>query len=125
MSLRRRLAVVLILGLSALVIAAGAIVHMLISTNEARERASEADAEAGAQALAERVDAGMLTTPGDPRLQSTAVSVLRPLSSAAGGYCTRSGTILAVAGRPGRGEREGPRHVLPAEVESAITSLCG
>jgi hypothetical protein len=111
MSLRRRLAVVLVLGLSALIIAAVAIVHLFVSTNAAGDRAAEADAEAGAQALAERVDPSMLAGPPDgdlrQKLQGTAASVLRPLASAAGGYCNRKGAILAAAGRNGRGEREG------------------
>ncbi|MFT3772442.1 MAG: HAMP domain-containing sensor histidine kinase [Minicystis sp.] len=128
MSLRRRLAVVLVLGLSALVIAAVAIVHLLISTDAARERAAEADAEAGAQALAERIEPSMLAGPPDgdmrSRLQGTAQSVLRPLPNAAGGYCARNGAILAIAGRPGRGDREGPRHTIAPEVEEAIASLC-
>ncbi|APR75455.1 sensor histidine kinase [Minicystis rosea] len=128
MSLRRRLAVVLVLGLSALVIAVIAIIHLLASTNAARERAAEADAEAGAQALAERVDPGMLGGPpdGDMRgkLQGTASSVLRPLANAAGGYCMRNGAILAMAGRPGRGEREGPRHAISPEVQDAVSALC-
>src|SRR5262245_5870189 len=108
MSLRRRLAVVLVLGLSARVIGAAAVVHPPGSSNHARERAAEADAEAGAQALAERVEPSMLGAgDGDlwQKLQGTSESVLRPLASAAGGYCTRRGTILAIAGRPGRGER--------------------
>jgi signal transduction histidine kinase len=136
MSLRRRLAVVLVLGLSALIIAAVAIVHLLASTNAARERSAEADAEAGAQALAERIEPSMLGGGPDPdlrqKLQQTAQSVLRPLASAAGGYCTRGGAILAAAGRPGRGEmkgepapwREGPRHGPAPEVASAVASLC-
>lgn len=126
MSLRRRLAVVLILGLSALVIAAVAIVHVFISTNSARERTAEADAEAGAQALAERVEPSMLSGPpsGDLRqkLQATAASVMRPLPRALGGYCTRDGAIIAVAGRPGRGE--GARYGLGPEVQSAVSGLC-
>jgi signal transduction histidine kinase len=124
MSLRRRLAVVLVLGLSALVIAVAAIVHLLVSTNEARERGAEADAEAGAQALAERIDPAMLAWPPDPRLQATAASVLRPLANAAGGYCSRSGNVLALAGRPGRGERDAQRHGITTEAQAAIGSLC-
>ena len=134
MSLRRRLAVVLFLGLSALIIAAAAIVHLFTSTNAARERLAEGDAEAGAQALAERVDASMLAGPptGELRhmLHTTAASVLRPLPSSAGGYCTRDGGILAAAGRPNRGAgrddgwRDGPRRRVSPEVEDAVSALC-
>src|ERR1700677_3527677 len=102
MSLRRRLAVVLALGLSALVIAMVAIGHLLASSDAARDRAADANAEAGAQALAERVEPPAFNDgpDADPRrLQSIAKDVLRPVPQAAGGYCTRSGFVLAAAGR--------------------------
>ena len=133
MSLRRRLAVVLALGLSALVIAIVAIVHLLARSDDARERAAAANAEAGAQALAERVDAaGFGYDPeGEPRprLQSTAATVLRAVASAAGGYCTREGAIVATAGRLFRGEARGDgrgesRHALPPDVRNAVSGLC-
>jgi signal transduction histidine kinase len=129
MSLRRRLAVVLVLGLSALLIAAIAIVHVLVSSNDSRDRAAEADADAAAQALAERVDAGSLAGQPDPRLNNIANSVLRPMAYAAGGYCTRNGAILAAAGHMGRDHkgdapwRDGPRAV-PPEVQDAVSALC-
>jgi signal transduction histidine kinase len=130
MSLRRRLAVVLVLGLSALLIAAVAIIHVLVSSNDSRDRAAEADADAAAQALAERVEPGSLSGPPDPRLHNTANSVLRPMANAAGGYCARNGAILAVAGRMGREHkgdgpawRDGPRGV-PPEVSDAVSALC-
>lgn len=127
MSLRRRLTVVLVLGLSALIIAAVAIVRLLATTDAARARTAQADAEAIAQALAERVDAGMLNGPPDGGrgpLQTTAASVLRPLANTAGGYCTRRGVILAMAGRAGRGERDGGRHGVTPEAISAVEGLC-
>jgi signal transduction histidine kinase len=130
MSLRRRLAVVLALGLSALVIAFAAIGHLLISSNNARERTAQATAQEGAQALAERVESAALVegpdTDGRPRLQSTAAGVLRPVPGAAGGYCTRNGAILATAGRLFRGEgRPGEgRHAPPADVRDAVAGLC-
>jgi signal transduction histidine kinase len=127
MSLRRRLVVVLVLALSALVIAVLAIVHVLATTDKTRERTAEANADAGAMALAERVDpASLHETPGGEarrQLQSTAASVLRPVANAVGGYCTRRGTILAVAGK-GQGFREGGRRPLPPEVEDAVASMC-
>ena len=128
MSLRRRLAVVLALGLSALVIAVVAIGHLLASGDAARDRAADANAEAGAQALAERVEpSAFIDGPdADPRrLQSAASAVLRPVPQAAGGYCTRGGLVLAAAGRllrsDGRGEG---RHALPADLRDEVASLC-
>jgi signal transduction histidine kinase len=124
MSLRRRLAVVLVLGLSALAIAVAAIVQLLATTDAARERTAEADAEAGAQALADGVDASMLD-PGEGRrknLQKMAASVLRPLPNASGGYCSRSGEVFVSAGRAGR--TEGPRAKLTPEVQDAVAGLC-
>jgi signal transduction histidine kinase len=135
MSLRQRLAVVLALGLSAVVIAAVAIIHLLASSEDARERAAEANADAGAQALAERVEPATFgrDPEGEPKrvLQQTAQSVLRPVAGAAGGYCTRSGTILATAGRlarfdEGRHPRgeDGARHALAPELRDAVARLC-
>jgi signal transduction histidine kinase len=129
MSLRRRLAVVLALGLSALVIAVMAIGNLMLSTQRARESAAEANAEAGAQALAERIDAASI---GDGpeveqrmRLQPTATAVLRPVAAAAGGYCNRSGVVLASAGRLFRSEVRGEgRHALPGDVREAVAGLC-
>lgn len=136
MSLRRRLTVVLLLGLSALAITALAIVEVVASTAAARELAAEADAEEGAQALAERVDAASFSAAQDPEslrsLQLVAASVLRPLPHAAGGYCARSGEILASAGRPNRGEqareppprRDAQRTRLSPEMRAAVEALC-
>jgi len=128
MSLRRRLAVVLALGLSALVIAVIAIGHLLASSDAARDRTADANAEAGAQALAERAEPAAFNDgpDADPRrLQSTAQAVLRPVSQAAGGYCTRGGVVLAAAGRLLRseGHSEG-RHALPADLRDAVSNLC-
>ena len=63
-----------------------------------------------------------------------AASVLRPLPSAAGGYCTRSVLVLAWAGRAGRGDprgtppaaraAEGPRHCLAPTCSDAVAGLC-
>jgi signal transduction histidine kinase len=129
MSLRRRLAVVLALGLSALVIAVVAIIHILASSQRAREGAAEANAEAGAQALAERADSSAFAdgaeTDARPRLQPLAVAVLRPVAGSAGGYCNRSGAILATAGRLFRAETKGEgRHALPPDVRDAVSGLC-
>ena len=134
MSLRRRLAVVLVLGLAALVIAVVTIVQVLASTDASREKNGEASADEGAQALAERADPGAFegSPEGEARrqLQATAASVVRPVAGASGGYCLRSGAILASAGRPGRGEAKppprpgGPRHPLTPEVQDAVRSLC-
>lgn len=130
MSLRRRLAVVLALGLSALVIAVIAIGHLLASSHRARESGAEANAEAGAQALAERVDAASFSYDGPDtdlrsRLQPLANTVLRPVSQASGGYCMSNGAIIAVAGRLFRGEAKNEgRHGLPGDVRDAISSLC-
>jgi len=118
---------VLALGLSALVIAVVAIVHLLASSANAREGAAEANAEAGAQALAERVEAGAFVEGPDfdpRRLQQSATAVLRPVPMATGGYCTRGGAILATAGklfRDGKGEG---RHALPPDVRDAVSGLC-
>jgi signal transduction histidine kinase len=129
MSLRRRLAVVLALGLSALVIAVIAIGHILASTQQARERSAEANSEAGAQALAERLEGIPFgdTQEADLhlRLQPLAVAVLRPVAASAGGYCTRGGMILATAGRLFRNETKGEgRHALPPDVRDAVSGLC-
>ncbi len=128
MSLRRRLAVVLALGLSALVIAVVAIYHLLVSTADARERTARDTADAGAHALAERVDATVFRDlrdlrdlrddpDADPKhgLQATAAAVLRAVPASAGGYCTRGGNIVALAGR---------LKGLGPEVHDAIASLC-
>ncbi len=126
MSLRRRLAVVLALGLSALVIAAVAIGHLLASTDNARERGAEANADAAVQALAERVEGTSFGAAPDneprQRLQSSASAVLRPVTAATGGYCARDGAILVTAGRLfGKGEG---RHLLPPDARDAISGLC-
>ncbi len=129
MSLRRRLAVVLALGLSALVIAIVAIGHLLASSDAARDRAADANAEAGAQALAERVEPAAFNDGPDAdfrHLQSTASAVLRPVPQAAGGYCTRGGVVLAAAGRllrSGDGRGEG-RHALPGDLHDEVSALC-
>jgi signal transduction histidine kinase len=124
MSLHRRLAVVLVLGLSALAIAVAAIVQLLATTDAARERTAEADAEAGAQALADGVDGSMLDV-GEGRrrtLQKMAASVLRPVPNASGGYCSRSGEVFVTAGRGGRAD--GPRGKLTPEEQDAVAGLC-
>jgi signal transduction histidine kinase len=129
MSLRRRLAVVLALGLSALVIAVVAIASILASSQRARERVAEANAEAGAQALAERVEGSLLGDGSETdlrqRLQPLAAAVLRPVASSAGGYCSRAGVILASAGRLFRAETKGEgRFALPPDVRDAVSGLC-
>jgi signal transduction histidine kinase len=129
MSLRKRLAVVLVLGLSALVVAVLAIADVLAKTDAARERTAAANAEAGAEALAERVDAPAFSDDAEPsarkQLRTTAVSVLRPLANSAGGYCTRTGAILVSAGKVGGdgGKLEGKRPLAP-EIEEAVAGLC-
>jgi len=126
MSLRRRLAVVLALGLSALVIAVVAIYHLLVSTADARERSAREAADAGAHALAERVDPTMFwdarddsdQDPRDPRhgLQATAAAVLRAVPASAGGYCIPPrGNIVALAGR---------LKGLGPDVRDAVSALC-
>jgi signal transduction histidine kinase len=122
MSLRRRLAVVLVLGLSALVIAVVAIYHLLVSTADARERSARETADSGAHALAERVDPTMFwdardDPDQDPRhgLQTTAAAVLRAVPASAGGYCTPRGNIVAIAGR---------LKPLGPEVRDAVVALC-
>src|SRR4051812_20327237 len=57
MSLRRRLVVVIVLGLSAVVIAILAVGHVLADSDAARERAAQTSAESGAQALADALAA--------------------------------------------------------------------
>jgi signal transduction histidine kinase len=133
MSLRRRLAVVLVLGLLALVIAVVTIVQVLASTDAAHEKSGEASADEGAQALVERVDPAAFNGPVDGetrrQLQTTAASVVRPVAGALGGYCLRGGAIVASAGKPRQGEkngprRDGPRHQLAPEVQDAVAALC-
>ncbi len=127
MSLRRRFAIVLALGLSALVIAFVTIWSLLARSDNARERSADAIAKEGAYALAERVEGpSAIDLMEGPHLQSTAAAVLRPVPAAAGGYCTRGGLILANAGRLFRGEMpkgEG-RHQLPPDVREAVAGLC-
>jgi signal transduction histidine kinase len=122
MSLRRRLAVVLALGLSALVIAFVAIGHLLATTDDARERAAKDAAETGAQALVERLDTvsfrGDLDAAPTKQLQAAAASLLRAVPAAAGGYCTQEGAILVTAGRLEA------RHGLGPEVHDAVAALC-
>ena len=112
----------LALGLSALVIAFIAIGHLLATTDDARERAAKDAADAGAQALVERLDTvsfrGDLDAAPPKQIQSAAASVLRAVPSAAGGYCTRDGAILASAGRLEA------HHGLGPEVHDAVSALC-
>ena len=130
MSLRRRLAVVLALGLLALVIAMAAIGHLLATSSDARERAAQATALDGAQALAERAEGVKISDgpDGEPRhrLQLMAGPVVRPLPASAGGYCVRGGSIQAITGKLFRGEaRPGEgRHQLPPDVRDAVAGLC-
>jgi signal transduction histidine kinase len=130
MSLRRRLAVVLALGLLALVIAVAAIGHLLSTSSDAREHTAQSTALEGAQALAERAEGVKISDgpEGEPRyrLQAMASPVVRPVPSSAGGYCVRGGSIPVIAGRLFRGEaRPGEgRHQLPTDVRDAVAGLC-
>lgn len=129
MSLRRRLIVVLVLALSALVIAVLAIVHVLATTDAARERNAQANADAGAEALAERVETFLIAeVPDSPTrrlLHTTAASVVRPVANATGGYCTRKGEVITAAGKTGHMDTSGgARHLVALDIEAAIESLC-
>ena len=138
MSLRRRLVVVLVLGLGALVIAVVAIARVLAGTDAARERTAATNTEAGAQALADalagHIDGSKITDPidGDLRvsLQVTAGSLLRAVPSAAGGYCTTTGMIVASAGKAGiapgdRGHGRDTRpHALLPDLAAMVSAAC-
>ncbi|HEY4119978.1 MAG TPA: HAMP domain-containing sensor histidine kinase [Byssovorax sp.] len=136
MSLRQRLAVVLALGLSALVIAALAIGQIWSGTQASRERAGEAEAEAAAQALADalpaRLDAAAIARgPSNElkkQLHQLASSVMRPVPSSVGGYCTERGALLATSGRAGDLQPQhdaGARlHPMSGELETAVAALC-
>ena len=137
MSLRTRLAIVLALGLSALVVAALVVMQILEGTQAARERTAEDQAAAAARALADavpsRADTAAISRDPDPdlrrRLHQIAANVLKPIDGGTGGYCSPRAGIVASSGR----ERpEMPRdsggasriHPLSGELESAVTSLC-
>jgi signal transduction histidine kinase len=132
MSLRQRLVLVLVLGLSTLVIALVAIGRVFISADDARERAAEAGAEVGAQTL---VDALLARGPGaavteiDADQKRALRSIVGSNAGGAGGYCTRDGAIIASASRawavdarkPGRVSEQ---HVLAPDLREAVERLC-
>ena len=133
MSLRQRLFVVLVLGLSTLVIALVAIGHVFITADDARERAAEAGAEVAAQSL---VDALLARGPGasaqeiDADQRRVLGSIVGSNAGGVGGYCTREGAILAAAASRAKGE--GPRkpgrppvpHELAPDLREAVVRLC-
>ena len=132
MSLRQRLVLVLVLGLSTLVIALVAIGHVFITADDARERAAEASAEVGAQTL---VDALLARGPGasateiDADQRRALRSIVGSNAGGAGGYCTREGAVIASASRawaidarkPGRVSEQ---HVLAPDLREAVERLC-
>ena len=135
MSLRLRLAIVLALGLSALLFAALAVTQILSGTQAARERAAEAETDAAVQALADafpaRSELANVERVGHElrrELHQTSVSVMRPVPNSAGGYCTREGTMIASSER----DRPDPRsdggtarlHPLSGDLETAVLQLC-
>ena len=133
MSLRQRLVLVLVLGLSTLVIALVAIGHVFISADDARERAAEANAEVGAQTL---VDALLARGPGgaaaeiDVEQRRALRSIVGSNAGGAGGYCMRdSGEIIASASRPWAIDARKPgrvseQHVLAPDLRDAVERIC-
>src|SRR4051794_10695027 len=128
MSLRLRLAIVLLLGLSALAFAALAVTQILSGTQASREHAAEAEADAAAQALVDtfpaRTETGSLDHgPGADlrrQLHQIAVSVMRPVPSSSGGYCNRDGVMFAGSARDRPDTREGGSarlHPLSSDLE--------
>jgi signal transduction histidine kinase len=136
MSLRLRLAIVLALGLSALLFAALAVTQILSGTQAGRERAAEAETEAAAQALADaypaRADVSSVERGGGHdirrQLHQTAASVMRPVPNSAGGYCTVDGMMItgSTHDRPDPRGEGGPQrlHPLSQDLESAVSQLC-
>ncbi len=132
MSLRQRLVLVLVLGLSTLVIALVAVGHVFITNDDARERAAEASAAVGAQTL---VDALLARGPGastaeiDPEQRRALRSIVGSNAGGAGGYCSRDGTLLASASRAWAAEARKPgrvseRDVLAPDLRAAVERLC-
>ncbi|MFS8066955.1 MAG: sensor histidine kinase [Byssovorax sp.] len=132
MSLRQRLFVVLVLGLSTLVIALVAIGHVFITADDARERAAEAGAEVAAQPLD---DALLARAPGasaqeiDADQRRVLGSIVGSNAGGVGGYCTREGAILAAAASRARGEARKPGrppapHELAPDLREAVVRLC-
>jgi signal transduction histidine kinase len=133
MSLRQRLVLVLVLGLSTLVIAIVAIGHVFVTTDDARERAAEAGAEVGAQTL---VDALLARGPGaagmeiDVEQRRALLSIVGSSAGGAGGYCTRGrGEILVAAGRtsPVGARKPGRASLLQdlaPDLREAVERLC-
>ncbi len=135
MSLRLRLAIVLALGLSALLFAALAVTQILAGTQAARERAAEAETDAAAQALADafpaRADLPNVERIGHEirrQLHQTSVSVMRPVPGSVGGYCTGTGAMIASSARdrPDARSEGGPArlHPLSPDLEAAVDQLC-
>ena len=149
MSLRRRLALMIVLGLATAFVAISALLHVYAASNRAREHAAATSAEGGALALAEDLvdprpngdaPSPRAVTPADVTEHPTpaarmaltrlAVAVVRPLANAAGGYCTDRGEIVAGAAKhtgPTEERRDATGvHAFPlaANVEPAVKAAC-
>ena len=133
MSLRQRLVLVLVLGLSTLVIALVAIGHVFISADDARERAAEAGAEVGAQTLVDALLArgtGASAAEIDVDQRRALRSIVGSNAGGAGGYCTRDkGEIIASASRPRAVDARKPgrvseQHVLAPDLREAVERIC-
>ena len=133
MSLRQRLALVLVLGLATLVIALVAIGRVFISADDALERAAEAGAEVGAQTLVDALLArgtGASAAEIDVEQRRALLSIVGSNAGGAGGYCTRDkGEIIASASRawavgarrPGRVSEQ---HVLSPDLRATVEKIC-
>lgn len=126
-SLRQRLAVVIVLAAATLVAAVLALLHALASTNVARMRAAQATIDATNNALASAfVASGATTLAGADvnSLREHARALAGSLSDAHLGYCTSDGRLLAVATTEPRGEPRVEPRPLPPDQREVVTTAC-